>query len=315
MDGKKIIIIAVGILALTGVSLGVFAFTKSRKLKKQNEEDDANTGGGGSTTTGGGNTTTTGGGNTTTTGGGNTTTQEQPTQQVDVNYNQPEPPASSTPSGENPFATKDELKAFQKWVFDVKKENIGNSTTPTDGLWGKKGREAWAKYGTEYTAFLNPTQTTTTTTTTTQQEWSSANWESGKEMYDYLKQSGHSVNLENGAFSLNMSGGNTNTVIFKFYYDGQMTIEKKGGYASGYYAKQTGRWAKITNGFRYEIGGKTYNAQLSGSSIKDTCFTIAKDLNYYQWSDGKFVPMVKEYDDFLNMTEDKNKQRRIELQF
>lgn len=306
MDGKKIIIIAVGVLALTGVGLGIFAFTKSRKLKKQNSGDGDNSGGG--------NTTTTGGGNTTTTGGGTTTTQEQPTQQVDVNYNQPEPPASSTPSGENPFATKDELKAFQKWVKDNKGINIGGADGKPDGIWGGGSIKAWGDYGTEYTASLNPT-TATPSTVVTPTEWSIANWESGKEMYDYLKQSGHSVNLENGAFSLNMSGGNTNTVIFKFYYDGQMTIEKKGGYASGYYAKQTGRWAKVTNGFRYEIGGKTYNAQLSGSSIKDTCFTIAKDLNYYQWSDGKFVPMVKEYDDFLNMTEDKNKQERIELLF
>ena len=298
MDGKKVIIIAVGILALTGVSLGVFAFTKSRKLKKQNSDgtpppppppppvDNS------------------------------TTTQEQPTQQVNVDYNQPEPPASSTTTGDNPFATTAELKAFQKWVFDVKKENIGNSQTPTDGDWGRKGREAWAKYGTEYTAFLNPTTTQTTTSpVVTPTEWSSANWESGKEMYDYLKQSNNSVNLENGAFSINMTGDNTNTVIFKFYYDGQMTIEKKGGYASAYYAKQTGRWAKITNGFKYEIGGKTYTAQLSGSSVKDTLYTIAKDLNYYQWSDGKFVPMTREFDDFLNMTEDKNKQERIELLF
>jgi hypothetical protein len=301
MDGKKIIIIAVGVLALTGVGLGIFAFTKSRKLKKQSGGDGGNTSGGD-------------GGNT----GGQSTPpppqNDQPTQQVDVNYNQPEPPASSTPSGENPFATKDELKAFQKWVKDTYGINIGGADGKPDGIWGGGSIKAWADYSTIYTAYLNPT-TATPSPVVTPTEWSSANWESGKEMYDYLKQSGHSVNLENGAFSLNMSGGNTNTVIFKFYYDGQMTIEKKGGYASGYYAKQTGRWTKVTNGFRYEIGGKTYNAQLSGSSIKDTCFTIAKDLNYYQWSDGKFVPMVKEYDDFLNMTEDKNKQERIELLF
>jgi len=302
MDGKKIIIIAVGILALTGVSLGVFAFTKSRKLKKQNSGDGDNSGDGG-------NVVTTGGGQTT------TTTQEQPTQQVDVNYNQPEPPASSTTTGENPFATKDELKAFQKWVKDNKGINIGGADGLPDGIWGGGSKKAWADYGTEYMASLNPTQTTTTTTTTTQQEWSSANWESGKEMYDYLKQSNNSVTLENGAFSLNMSGDNTNTVIFKFYYDGQMTIEKKGGYSSAYYAKQTGRWTKVTNGFRYQIGGKTYNAQLMGSSIKDTLYTVAKDMNYYKWSDGSFVPMTREYDDFLNMTEDKNKQERIELLF
>jgi hypothetical protein len=302
MDGKKIIIIAVGILALTGVSLGVFAFTKSRKLKKQNEDDDANTGGGGSTTTGGGGSTTT------------TTQPTQPTQQVDVDYNQPAPPASSTPSGDNPFATKDEIKAFQKWVKDNKGINIGGADGKPDGIWGRGSRQAWIDYSTEYTASLNPT-TTTPSPVVTPTEWSSANFQSGKEMYDYLNQSNNSVNLENGAFSINMSGDNTNTVIFKFYYDGLMTIEKKGGYASAYYAKQTGRWTKITNGFRYEIGGKTYTAQLSGSSVKDTLYTIAKDMNYYKWSDGSFVPMTREYDDFLNMTEDKKKQQRIELLF
>lgn len=308
MDGKKVIIIAVGVLALSGVGLGLYAFLKSRKLKKQNANNDANTGSGSNVYTGGGSTTTTTG------GGGSSTTTTQPTQQVNVDYNQPAPPASSTPSGDNPFATKDEIKAFQKWVKDNKGINIGGADGKPDGIWGGGSRQAWIDYSKEYTASLNPT-TATPSPVVTPTEWSSANWDSGKEMYDYLRQSGHSVTLENGAFSLNMSGDATNTVIFKFYYDGLMTIEKKGGYASNYYAKQTGRWTKITNGFRFEIGGKTYNAQLSGSSIKDTLYTVAKDLNYYQWSDGKFVPMVKETDDFLNMTENKNKQRRIEVTF
>jgi hypothetical protein len=302
MDGKKIIIIAVGVLALTGVGLGIFAFTKSRKLKKQSGGDGGNTSGGD-------------GGNT----GGQSTPpppqNDQPTQQVDVNYNQPEPPASSTTTGDNPFTTTDELKAFQKWVFDVKKENIGNSQTPTDGDWGKKARAAWAKYGTEYTASLNPTQTTTTTTPPTDvNTWSSSNYEAAIEMMNSLKQDGNYVPQKDGYFQFNLTNSSSNTALIKIYWNGSMSIEKL-AYQKGLYDAKWGTWKKTVNGWEFNIGGNVFKSDFNSYNIKNTLFKVAKDLNYLKWSDGSFVPMTEEFDYFLNMTEDKNKQQRIELLF
>jgi hypothetical protein len=50
----------------------------------------------------------------------------------------------------NPFRTKQEVTAFQKFVLEVKKDLkvLGNSGA--DGLWGKATATAWDKYGKEY---------------------------------------------------------------------------------------------------------------------------------------------------------------------
>jgi len=296
MDGKKIIIIAVGILALTGVSLGVFAFTKSRKLKKQNQGNDGvNTGGQGTPPP-------------------PPPTNEQPTQQVNVDYNQPAPPVSSTPSGENPFATTDELKAFQKWVKDNKGINIGGADGLPDGIWGRGSKKAWADYSTEYTASLNPTQAPTTTSTPPSDvnTWSSANYEAAQEMKNSLIYGGNSVPQKDGYFEFNLTTA-SKTVYIKIYWNGLMSIEKY--VYPNFYAAQWGNWKKTVNGWEFSIGGKVYKSDFNSYNIKDTFFRIAKDMNYLSWSDGSFVPMTREYDDFLNMTEDKNKQERIELLF
>lgn len=53
-----------------------------------------------------------------------------------------------------PFTTPEQIKAFQKWVYDVKNDkSLATSKVPNgqDGLWGKKCTTAWAKYSTEYT--------------------------------------------------------------------------------------------------------------------------------------------------------------------
>ena len=53
----------------------------------------------------------------------------------------------------NPFLTKAELIAFQKWVYDVKKDkSLATNKTPNgqDGLWGTLSSAAWTKYGKEY---------------------------------------------------------------------------------------------------------------------------------------------------------------------
>jgi hypothetical protein len=53
-----------------------------------------------------------------------------------------------------PFTTPEDIKAFQKWVYDVKNDkSLATTKYPNgqDGLWGKKCTTAWAKYSVEYT--------------------------------------------------------------------------------------------------------------------------------------------------------------------
>jgi hypothetical protein len=293
MDKKKIIIVsAVALLAVTGVGLGIYAFMKSRKLKKQSGGDEKPQASEQETTP----------------------TPQPPasTSAAEQSQSASSPsastPSASTPSGDNPFATTAEVNAFQKWVFDTKKEKVGKSDGTPDGKWGNKTRQAWINYGAEYTAFLNPPAAAPAENT-----WSVANYESAKEIYDLLKAQNQSVEIIYGAISWNTSGGLSKTVIVKFYFNGTMTVEKA-NYAN-YYAKVSGSWKKVVNGFVFDINGKSYKSEYTGQSVKDTVYSFLKDMNYYSWSDGSFVPMTKETCEFLNMTEDKNKQERIEVNF
>lgn len=59
--------------------------------------------------------------------------------------------SSSSSSTSNPFKTSDELKAFQNWVINVKKDASILGSAGADGKWGSNSRKAWEKYGKEYT--------------------------------------------------------------------------------------------------------------------------------------------------------------------
>lgn len=50
----------------------------------------------------------------------------------------------------NPFKTKAEVTAFQKFVLEVKKDLKILGNAGADGLWGKSTASAWDKYGKEY---------------------------------------------------------------------------------------------------------------------------------------------------------------------
>lgn len=68
----------------------------------------------------------------------------------------PSSSSSSTSSG-NPFATKDDLLKFQRWVIkvigDTKILGKGGSTGKgDDGIWGSKSASAYAKYQSKYDA-------------------------------------------------------------------------------------------------------------------------------------------------------------------
>jgi len=52
----------------------------------------------------------------------------------------------------NPFKTEAELKAFQNWVLNTKKDTNILGKAGADGKWGKSSASAWTKYGSEYIA-------------------------------------------------------------------------------------------------------------------------------------------------------------------
>ena len=76
----------------------------------------------------------------------------------DQNFEQDEPkkPASSSSSSTptalatNPFTTQADLKKFQEWVINTKKDTSILGNAGADGVWGTKSANAWNKYGAEY---------------------------------------------------------------------------------------------------------------------------------------------------------------------
>lgn len=88
-------------------------------------------------------------------------------------------------------SSKDEIKAFQNWVYYVKKDPsiaTRKQRDGVDGIFGKRTAAAWTKYGDEYTKLVEaampkpitpasteqpaptPTPEPTTTTTVTEQQ-------------------------------------------------------------------------------------------------------------------------------------------------
>ena len=75
----------------------------------------------------------------------------------------PQTPALPTPSGggsfwqvsANPFSTSAEIKAFQTWVIEDKKDPAILGTSGADGQWGSKTSSAYSKYGSDYGKVTN----------------------------------------------------------------------------------------------------------------------------------------------------------------
>jgi len=112
-QGKKRLIIGTSLVVILGV-VGYFIYKKFSESKPEETpppSPDTSGGGGASNTNSGGGS-----------GGGGLT------------------------SG-NPFSTSEELKKFQEWVINTKKDT---SIGKVDGLWGSKSAKAWTKYGEEY---------------------------------------------------------------------------------------------------------------------------------------------------------------------
>jgi hypothetical protein len=63
-------------------------------------------------------------------------------------------------------SNKEEIKAFQKWVWYTKGDKSLKTTKVADGvdgIWGGKTATAWSKYSDEYTKSVAPVTTVTTT--------------------------------------------------------------------------------------------------------------------------------------------------------
>lgn len=77
-------------------------------------------------------------------------------------------PSSAPAVISNPFLTKAELLAFQKWVINTKGDKTilgkgGSTGFGDDGSWGSKTSSAWIKYGAEYVVSKGTGSSITTT--------------------------------------------------------------------------------------------------------------------------------------------------------
>jgi hypothetical protein len=116
--GKKALLVIGSIVAIGGV-VGYILWKRKKDKEGKSTNDQTQTGGGDNTS-----------------GGGDT-----PVFQPDLSV------GTTTP---NPFSTTAELKKFQEWVINTKKDNSILGSAGADGLWGKNSAKAWNKYGAEY---------------------------------------------------------------------------------------------------------------------------------------------------------------------
>lgn len=205
-------------------------------------------------------------------------------------------PTASTSS--NPFSTKAELLAFQQWVINTKGDKTilgsgGASGFGDDGLWGSKSAKAWNKYGNDYkNANLSSTMGGSASTSGSS-GWSSSDLSASNELKGIVEGMGWDTNdiPTSNSWEWDVAGGlKFPTTYMKFYPNGILTIEKKKNYLSDRYAKLSGSWTKVANGWKFIIGGKTYNAPYSGNGLADQLWAILKDNGYYSKSDGSFIP-------------------------
>lgn len=64
---------------------------------------------------------------------------------------------------QKPADAPQDIKAFQNWVINTKKDTRILGTYGADGKWGPRTQSAWSLYKTEFNPSLAPTTTTTTT--------------------------------------------------------------------------------------------------------------------------------------------------------
>jgi hypothetical protein len=155
----------------------------------------------------------------------------------------------------NPFSSIDALKAFQQWVFDIKKEAVGNSNGTPDGLWGGKTATAYTKYGVEYTQTLQTAiQVEEASKSTSLQDVKNALGGSIP-VTDYgTSTKRFQVRLWDGSGNYNVLA-NFNDVG-DFWIDGMQNGEKF-----------SGKWYKKNNQFYITIDGKTSNDSNLGGMI------------------------------------------------
>lgn len=189
----------------------------------------------------------------------------------------------TTTSEGNPFTTKADLEKFQQWVKDNKSSEY--TIGKVDGKWGSKSSGAWAKYGQEYQATLQAGQGQSTT-------WSSNNFEANTELKNLLVSNGQDVDRDVNSYEWDTTDRYP-TVFVKFYDGGIMTLEKKERATNSRYAKGSGTWKKIADGFEFNFNNKPYKAKYDGADIVNVFWSLMKDANYFSWNDGGFVKFTE----------------------
>ena len=155
----------------------------------------------------------------------------------------------------NPFSTIDALKAFQQWVFDVKKEKVGKKDGTPDGEWGGKTATAYANYGVENTQTLQTAiQVEEASKSTSLQDVKNALGGSIPVTDFGTSTKRFQVRLWDGSGYWNVLA-NFNDVG-DFWLDGQKNGEK-----------YSGKWYKKDGQFYITIDGKTSNDSNLGGMV------------------------------------------------
>jgi hypothetical protein len=137
-------------------------------------------------------------------------------------------------SNVNPFTSKEEITAFQRYVLDVIKDVNILGSYGADGVWGSRTANAYQKYGEQYHAYQNP------------QASVKANLESAGITYQMVDTNTQYPNIRvvfmRGSYKYVARFYNNGRVVF--YIHGKSNFLSKGNYSNG------GKKIVITEGRR-----------------------------------------------------------------
>jgi hypothetical protein len=161
----------------------------------------------------------------------------------------------------NPFSNLDALKAFQQWVFDIKKEKVGKSDGTPDGIWGGKTATAYQNYGVAYT------QTLQTAIAVEEASKSTAIQDVKNGLAGSIPVTDFGTSTKRFQVKLWDGSGNWDVLanfndVGDFWLDGQKNGEK-----------YSGKWYKKDGQFYITIDGKTSNDSNLGGMV----YAIAKE--------------------------------------
>jgi len=193
---------------------------------------------------------------------------------------------NSSNSSANPFKSKAEVLAFQKWVINVKGDKTilgsgGATGFGDDGIYGSKSASAWKKYGAEYLASNNSSSNSSGYVPPSSNDFVTLKSIIGA----FTKEVNNSEKLQI------VTSSDRPRIVIDFYADGLMVVQKDSNWYTPVYDKLSGTWAIQNGNAKLSLGNN--NVTITPAD-NNGIWTLLKNSGYLSWTDGSFVPFDNE---------------------